>query len=62
MNHVQCERDAAVLCIALNRPEKKNALTAEMYSALADAVEQGEADAGSARAVAARDWRRVYRR
>jgi len=44
MTHVQCERDDAVLCIAINRPEKKNALTAEMYSALADAVEQGEAD------------------
>src|SRR5271166_2194994 len=44
MSHVQCERDDAVLCIAINRPEKKNALTAEMYSALGDAVEQGEAD------------------
>lgn len=44
MSHVQCERDDAVLRIAINRPEKKNALTAEMYSALADAVEQGEAD------------------
>ncbi len=44
MSHVQCERDDAVLCIAINRPEKKNALTAEMYRALGDAVEQGEAD------------------
>lgn len=44
MSHVQCERDDAVLCIAINRPEKKNALTAEMYDALGDAVEQGEAD------------------
>lgn len=44
MNHVQCEREEAVLCIAINRPEKKNALTEEMYSALGDAVEQGEAD------------------
>ena len=34
-----------MLCIAINRPEKKNALTAEMYGALAEAVEQGEADA-----------------
>ena len=42
MDHVQSERDAAVLCIALNRPEKKNALTAEMYIALADAVEQAK--------------------
>jgi len=44
MSHIQCERDAAVQCIAINRPEKKNALTAEMYDALGDAVEQGEAD------------------
>ncbi len=44
MSHVQCERSGAVQCIAINRPEKKNALTAEMYSALADAVEQSEAD------------------
>jgi len=43
MKHVQCERDGAVQCIAINRPEKKNALTAEMYGALADAVEQAEA-------------------
>ena len=46
MSHVQVERDGAVLRIAINRPEKKNALTAEMYDALASAVEQGEADAG----------------
>ena len=44
MEHVLCDRDGAVQCIAINRPEKKNALTAEMYGALADAVERGEAD------------------
>ena len=44
MDQIQCERDGAVQCVAINRPEKKNALTAEMYSALADAVERGEAD------------------
>jgi enoyl-CoA hydratase/carnithine racemase len=44
MSHVQTERDGAVLRIAINRPEKKNALTGEMYDALADAVEQAEAD------------------
>src|SRR5271165_2020057 len=44
MSHIQCQRDAAVQCIAINRPEKKNALTAEMYDALGEAVEQGEAD------------------
>ena len=44
MSHVQCKFDGGVQCIAINRPEKKNALTAEMYSALADAIGQGEAD------------------
>jgi enoyl-CoA hydratase/carnithine racemase len=44
MSHVQCKLDGAVQCIAINRPEKKNALTGEMYDALADAVEQAEAD------------------
>lgn len=44
MNEIDVERDGAVLRIAVNRPEKKNALTAAMYTALADAVEQGETD------------------
>lgn len=30
--------------IAINRPEKKNALTGDMYTALAQAIEQAEAD------------------
>lgn len=46
MSHVELERSGAVLQIAINRPEKKNALTAEMYSALADAVDQAETDSG----------------
>ena len=44
MSHIEVERNGAVLHIAINRPEKKNALTAEMYSALADAVDQAESD------------------
>lgn len=44
MQQVQVEKKGAVLEIAINRPEKKNALTAEMYGALADAVEQAESD------------------
>jgi enoyl-CoA hydratase/carnithine racemase len=44
MSQIEVERDGAVQRIAINRPEKKNALTAEMYSALAVAVEQAEAD------------------
>ncbi len=44
MSHIEVERSGAVLHIAINRPEKKNALTAEMYDALADAVDQAESD------------------
>jgi enoyl-CoA hydratase/carnithine racemase len=42
--HIEVERNGAVLHIAINRPEKKNALTAEMYDALSDALEHAEAD------------------
>jgi enoyl-CoA hydratase/carnithine racemase len=44
MGHIQTELKDNVLRITINRPEKKNALTSAMYDALADAVEQGEAD------------------
>ena len=37
-NHVVVGRDGAVLTIAMNRPEKKNALTHTMYDAMADAL------------------------
>ena len=46
MSHIQCKLDGPVQCIAINRPEKKNALTAEMYNELADAVEQADAETG----------------
>lgn len=46
MSQIEVERDGAVQHIAINRPEKKNALTGDMYTALADAVEQAEADTG----------------
>jgi len=46
MPHIEVERSGAVLRIAINRPEKKNALTADMYNALADAVDQAESDPG----------------
>lgn len=39
-----------VLTIEFNRPDKKNAITAAMYQALADAVSEGERDA-SVRAI-----------
>ena len=46
MGHIQTELQEDVLRITIDRPEKKNALTVAMYSALADAVEQGEASPG----------------
>lgn len=42
--HVLTERRGAVLHLRLNRPEKKNALTLEMYTALADALRGAEQD------------------
>ena len=38
------EPEGAVLTLRLNRPEKKNALTREMYSCLAHALEQADTD------------------
>lgn len=45
MSQIEVERDGAVMRIAINRPEKKNALTADMYDALSEAVEAAERDA-----------------
>jgi enoyl-CoA hydratase/carnithine racemase len=46
MSLVLTTRAGAVQRIQLNRPEKKNALTADMYAAVADAIGAAEADAG----------------
>jgi enoyl-CoA hydratase/carnithine racemase len=46
MSHIESERDGAVQRIAINRPDKKNALTADMYDAPSTALEQAEADDG----------------
>ena len=43
---IDTKRNGAVFHISINRPEKKNALTGEMYNALAVAFEQAEEDAG----------------
>jgi enoyl-CoA hydratase/carnithine racemase len=48
--HVLVETRDAVLRVRLNRPEKKNALTIEMYAAMADAL-QTAADDPAVRAV-----------
>jgi enoyl-CoA hydratase/carnithine racemase len=43
---VRIERDGGVLIATLARPEKKNALTSDMYAALNGALETASADAG----------------
>lgn len=42
--HVRVERNGAVLAVTLARPERRNAITVAMYSALAEAVEQAAGD------------------
>lgn len=42
--HVMVERSDGVLCVRLDRPDKKNAITAAMYAAIADALAEAEAD------------------
>jgi len=42
--HIELARAGAILALRLARPEKKNALTAAMYAALAEALESAEDD------------------
>lgn len=42
--HIDNTRDGAVLRLTFNRPEKKNAITADMYGALADGIAEAEKD------------------
>jgi len=44
MGQINTQLHEDVLRITIDRPEKKNALTMAMYTALADAVEQGDAN------------------
>ena len=44
MNHVRTETKDGIARIEIDRPDKKNALTAAMYQALADALKAAEAD------------------
>ncbi|MCP1417380.1 enoyl-CoA hydratase/carnithine racemase [Pseudomonas laurylsulfativorans] len=41
---IQVERERGLLTLRLNRPDKKNALTRAMYSHLAEALKQADAD------------------
>ena len=43
---IDTDQKGAILCIALNRPDKKNAITSAMYAALADALSKAAADDG----------------
>lgn len=45
--HVQVSAEGGVATIRLARPEKKNALTRDMYEAMAAAIRAAEADAGT---------------
>ncbi|MCK5745569.1 MAG: enoyl-CoA hydratase/isomerase family protein, partial [Oricola sp.] len=45
-DHISASQDGAVLRLAFNRPDKKNAITAAMYGALADALGAADADDG----------------
>jgi enoyl-CoA hydratase/carnithine racemase len=45
MTNILTQRDDAIFRIGIHRPEKKNALTAAMYLALADALNAADADA-----------------
>ncbi len=42
--NIVTENQGRISCIMMNRPEKKNALTISMYSALTDAIQQAERD------------------
>ncbi|CAH2604759.1 Enoyl-CoA hydratase [Rhodovastum atsumiense] len=44
MAHIAVEQHDAVLEIVLDRPDKRNAITTAMYTALADALQAAEAD------------------
>ena len=42
MKDILVTQQDSVLILTINRPDKKNALTKEMYAALADAIGKGE--------------------
>jgi enoyl-CoA hydratase/carnithine racemase len=44
MDQIITEKRDGILRIEINRPDKKNALTAAMYQAMADAITEAEAD------------------
>ncbi|MDP2370638.1 enoyl-CoA hydratase [Rhodoferax sp.] len=59
MNEILSDNAAGVMTITLNRIDKKNAITAAMYGALADALAQAEADT-SVRAIVLQGHETVF--
>ena len=59
MNEILSDNAAGVMTITLNRIDKKNAITAAMYDALADALAQAEADT-SVRAIVLQGHETVF--
>jgi len=45
MSDILCSTENGVMTLTINRPDKKNSLTLAMYKALADHLEQAQADA-----------------
>ncbi|HEX4355431.1 MAG TPA: enoyl-CoA hydratase-related protein, partial [Polyangiales bacterium] len=43
-SHISIERDGGVTTLRMDRPEKKNAITFAMYTALADALAEADRD------------------
>ena len=43
-DHVQIERTGAVVTVRMSRPEKKNALTADMYTGMTEALRAATRD------------------
>ncbi|MFT3930953.1 MAG: enoyl-CoA hydratase [Spongiibacteraceae bacterium] len=43
-DHIVVSEDSGIVTIQINRPDKRNALTAKMYAAIAEALQQAEAD------------------
>jgi enoyl-CoA hydratase/carnithine racemase len=59
MNEVLTHTEAGVMTITINRPQRKNALTRAMYSAMADALSQAGSD-GTVRVVVLRGSEAVF--
>ena len=46
-DHIKIDRAGGILTLTISRPDKKNALTAAMYAALADAITAADGDSST---------------